>query len=356
MATVRPISGLGGKGPACFLVEADGLRLMLDLGYGPQPGRWPDVASVGRVDALLLSHAHADHAGALSLLPQVGAPPIYASETVGRILGPGVRVRPLPLQGSADVLGLRVRTGRSGHAPGGIWLHLDVGAGLLYMGDYSIESALYAFDPPPSAATVILDASYGEYSASLGDCQTHLSAFFSENVLFPVPEGGRGPDIALHLFRAGHAPRIDSQVRAALERLAGPDRGALREGLVQPLAQLAAEALPIDGPHGLMLASRADASAGEAARLIAQWQDQPAPAIVFTGYLPPGTPAQRLTQNGRAGYRRWNVHPRLDDNVELVRATGARTVLPAFGEAKHLSAWQEAFAPAGVAMSETAIA
>ena len=28
-----------------------------------------------------------------------------------------------------DVLGIKVTTGRSGHAPGGVWLHLAVGGG-----------------------------------------------------------------------------------------------------------------------------------------------------------------------------------------------------------------------------------
>ena len=65
--TLRIISGVGAKGPACFLLEAQGKRLMLDLGYGPQPGLWPNVDDVGRVDALLLTHSHKDHIGGLSL-------------------------------------------------------------------------------------------------------------------------------------------------------------------------------------------------------------------------------------------------------------------------------------------------
>lgn len=352
---LRPISGCGGKGPACFLVEAQGLRLLLDLGYGPQPGLWPDLAGVDAVDALLLSHGHADHAGALSLLPQVGSPPVYASEGVARALA-CPRVNFLPLNGTADVLGVRVRTGRSGHAPGGVWLHLDLGGGLLYMGDYSTESAVYAFDPPPPAATVIVDASYGCYSASLAQCQRRLEPLLAADVLLPVPENGRGPEMALHLERLGRAPRIDAQLRTALERLAGVDRGSLREGMAQTLARLAAEAPPLDGARGVMLASRGDGAAGEAARVIAQSESAATPAIIFTGYLPPGTPAERLTRSGRARYERWNVHARLSDNAALVRATGARTVLPAFGEAKHLAAWQQAFAPARVVLSEAAIA
>ena len=65
MAKLTAISGVGAKGPACFLVESGGARLLLDLGYGPDPGQWPDVGGTGRVVALLLSHGHRDHAGGL---------------------------------------------------------------------------------------------------------------------------------------------------------------------------------------------------------------------------------------------------------------------------------------------------
>lgn len=349
------ISGCGAKGPACFVIDAGAKRFMLDLGYGPQPGLWPDVDGVGRIDALLLSHGHRDHAGGLSLLPKIGNPPVYATDSVARLLPAGITARPLPLQGSTEVLGVGVRTGRSGHAPGGIWMHLAIGDGVLYMGDCSQESILYAFDPPPPAATLILDASYGDYSTALADCQRNFNPLFdAECVLLPVPEGGRGPEIALHLLREGRPlPRIDDAMRAALIRLADADRASLHDGASSALARLAAIAKSIDGPHGVMLASRADAAAGEAARLIAQWEHQPDPAIVFTGYLPPGTPAERLTSSGRARYLRWNVHPRLSDNTALVRAVGARTVLPAFGDARHLPAWRQAFAPAQVVLAQT---
>lgn len=46
---------------------------------------------------------------------------------------------------------------------------------------------------------------------------------------------------------------------------------------------------------------------------------------------------------------RWNVHPRLADNAELVRSTGARVVLPAFADAKDHAIWRAAFAPAHLA-------
>ena len=139
-------------------------------------------------------------------------------------------------------------------------------------------------------------------------------------------------------------------MRARLERLAGEDRACLRDGIADRLLELSRQAPRISEPQGVMLASGPDANAGESAALVAAWESARTPAIVFTGYLPPGTPAERLTQSGRAKYLRWNVHPRLSDNARLVRETRARTVLPAFGDARHLPAWETAFAPAKVVM------
>lgn len=45
---------------------------------------------------------------------------------------------------------------------------------------------------------------------------------------------------------------------------------------------------------------------------------------------------------------RWNLHTRLSDCINLVRRTGAKTVLPAFCDARHVEAWGSAFAPASL--------
>ncbi|HXG52803.1 MAG TPA: MBL fold metallo-hydrolase [candidate division Zixibacteria bacterium] len=347
---LTPISGVAGKGPACFLVEAGSVRLLLDLGYGPQPGLLPDVSGVGEVDALVLSHGHRDHAGGLSLMSKIGNPPVFATEWVCRGLPAGVESRVLPLAGSTDIVGIRVDTGRSGHAPGGVWLRLHVGGGLLYMGDHSSESILYRYDAPPPARTVILDASYGADDTPLARQFASFDAVFSAgDVLLPVPADGRGPEIALYLARRGCAVRVDEAVRAGLRRLAEEGRESLHPGTETEIARIAATAGPIDGTQGVMLASRADATAGEAARRVAEWGGAARPAIVFTGYVPPGTPAERLIKSGRARYLRWNVHPRLSDNVALVRSAGPATVVPAFCEREALDELARAFAPAEVA-------
>jgi glyoxylase-like metal-dependent hydrolase (beta-lactamase superfamily II) len=350
MAKLIAISGLGAKGPACFVLETGGARLMLDLGYGPQPGLWPDVAGVGRVDALLLSHGHRDHAGGLKLASQVGDPPLYATSAVLSRLGR--QGTALPLQGATTLCGTRVRTGRDGHAPGGIWIHFEIGDGVLYTGDYSVESPVYAYDEPPRAGILLMDASYGDYSDSLADCASRLAPYFERGAaLLPVPADGRGPELAFHLATSrGTLARIGSDVRGSLERLAGAERDSLRPGVAGELARIAREAPPTDGPGGILLAGPANAGEGETARLVSQWERGTEPAIVFTGYFPPGSTAARLVDSGRGHYVRWNVHPRIADNVSLVRSTGAKVVMPAFGDARHLETWRAAFAPARVAL------
>lgn len=352
MATLTAISGVGAKGPACFLVETGRVRLLLDLGYGPAPDQWPDVSGVGRVDALLLSHGHRDHAGALKLADQLGNPPLHATASVLAAVRYGIPGAALPLNGATEVCGITVRTGRNGHAPGGIWINLEIGDGLIYMGDHGIESPIYAFDTPPRAGTLVLDGSYGGYADSLDDCVARLAPVFERGeVLFPVPANGRGPEMAYYLaHERGILPHLGEDLRVSLASLAADDGASLRPGVAAELARIAREAPSIASSRALMLTGTGDAAGGTAGELVTRWEREPHPEIVFTGYLSPGTPARRLTDSGRAQYIRWNAHPRLTDNAELVRAVKAHTVIPAFGEARHLDAWRAAFTPARVAL------
>ncbi|MGH7246769.1 MAG: MBL fold metallo-hydrolase, partial [Pseudomonadota bacterium] len=116
------------------------------------------------------------------------------------------------------------------------------------------------------------------------------------------------------------------------------------------IERLADTARPIARPAGVMLAAAADGTSGASARLLADWESASEPAIVFTGYVPPGTPAERLIMNKRAQFVRWNVHPRLSDLVALVQSIKAKTVIPAFCDRSHLAGLARALAPARVTM------
>jgi len=351
MTRVRAISGLGGKGPACFLLETDEARILLDLGEGPQPGLLPDIGSIGKVDALILSHQHADHVGALRFLPDVGDPAVYASAIVGRTLPDGCASRELPLRGTARVCDIAVTTGRSGHAPGGIWIHLAVGDdGFLYMGDVCIESPLYAFDPPPAAGVAVLDASYGDYETPYDDSIAAFDRIVADGkpVVLQVAAQGRGPEIALHLLRTGTMPHLDDAVRGAVRGLCGENRDCVKPDMLADLARLAEEAPAYDADlSGITLLSPAICTSALAKRAIER-ANRDEVRILLTGYVAPKTPADDVMTSGRGESMRWNIHPRLSDNAAFVKALGARAVMPAFGDRKAEPAWERAFAPARV--------
>jgi Cft2 family RNA processing exonuclease len=347
-ARLIAISGLGPKEPAAFVVEADGRRLLLDCGEGPEPGRLPDFDAIGHVEAILLSHSHADHAGALRFRDRIGNPPVFASPPVLARLK-DVHGEAIPMRGRAEVLGVAIETGTNGHAPGGIWLRLAVGEGLLYMGDHSQESQLYVFDRPPPTATMIIDGSYGDAETSLDAERTALAALLKGGpALLPMPADGRGPDIAMFLQEAGFDVVIDDATRAAAVTLMYMANTSARNECTPRLLRLVRDARPLDAnsePRGAMVAHGGSGDIGVPKALIARWGDASEPMIVFTGHLAAGTTGRRLVDNGRAKFQRWNVHPRLSDNLRLVETVNPKRVIPAFGEARHLALWRERVAP-----------
>jgi Cft2 family RNA processing exonuclease len=354
-ARLIAVSGLGPKEPAAFVVEAAGRRLLLDCGEGPEPGRLPDFEAIGRIDAVILSHGHKDHAGALRFLDRIGSPPVYATEPVAARLRGGIATRPIPIRGRASMAGVEIETGPEGHAPGGVWLRLAVGDGLLYMGDHSIESAIYVFATPPSTATVIFDASYGDAEATQEGQRTALADIAAAGpVLLPLPADGRGPEIAIFLQEAGFDVAIDDAMRTAATLLMQAARESVKPDSIPRLERLVrdAGALAADSSAaGVMVAHGGTGDTGVPAALIGRWREEREPKIVFTGHIAAGTAGRKLVDQGRAAFSRWNVHPTFSQNVALIERIGPRRVIPAFGDGKFLPAWRARLAPREVLTS-----
>ncbi len=236
------LSGLFAKGPAAVLVEAGGARLLFDLGRGPEPGAAVPLDGVGRVDALLLTHGHVYHAGALDRLTELGDPPVWATAEL-RALRDLPEGGTLPLSGSVEVAGLAVRTGRAGHAPGGVWLHLAAGEGLLYTGDVLDRSEVLAFDPPPAAGTLLVDASYGLDPTPLGERRAALGGTAGRADRAHGPRAQKLPGARAFGGREG-----DPEVLAGPSR-SGDARGARGRGT----AEAARSALrPCAGSSGVL--------------------------------------------------------------------------------------------------------
>ena len=166
-----------------------------------------------------------------------------------------------------------------------------------------------------------MDCSYGGYDAPLSECWRKLEPLVERGpLLLPIPANGRGPEIALALLRHGRTDIfVDDAMQMALRQLGDGDGAgiSLHDTVGDEVKRLAATVKPIDGARGIMLAGSADGTSGATARLFSEWQDKSEPAIVFTGYVNPTTPADRLVKSGRAQFMRWNVHPRLSDTVAL---------------------------------------
>jgi len=336
---LRVISGVGVKGPACFLVEAGDARILIDIGKGPERNAVPDLEGLSPLDAVILSHAHPDHVGSLSQLSATPPREVWATGPVWGEIGPSFPLvatrRTLPLSGEVEVAGIPVETGRSGHAPGGVWLRLSVGGGLLYLGDIDPMTRFYAYDPPGPVRTVILDASYGGWDRSVDEARAAVLDAVGPGTLLPAPPGGRGPDLALALHERGCTPALDVDTRAAIEQLctgAGP--GLLLPGRAAELSDLLrAEVLPDPcmPPGGMpVIAASGSADSGLAAALANAGGPDAPRHILFTGHLPSDSPGARMVAEGRAEQMRWPVHPTRGAQAALLDALKPARALPAF--------------------------
>jgi Cft2 family RNA processing exonuclease len=345
MAKLTVISGQGGKLPAAFLLEMNGRRLLLDLGEGPQPGVRPDVSGVGHVDAICLSHAHIDHVGALDLASQLGNPQVYATApTWGQIDQALVsldRRHVLPVKGPAEIAGLPVILGRSGHSPGGIWMHFQHDGGFLYTGDWSAESLLLPFDMPPPASCVVTDASYGDRNTSLNAQIQSIAAFAAEGAVLCVPPGGRGPEMALAIASHGFPVFLCPTIRQEMVDLAADTLGLINEEKRHDIACLLNDTSQSSQwlKDQIIVAAGANGEAGLAATLLSRRDE--GFRFLFSGHVPDGTPAADLLQAGQAHWLPWNVHPRLSDTLALVERTGASRVIAAFAPVRDMPLLRE---------------
>ena len=100
------LGGLGEIGRNCFCLEVDDRILVVDCGLMFPDADMPGVDLVlpdftylrenaDRVEAVLLTHAHEDHAGGLAFLLRDIAVPIYGSAALAR-------AGPQPHRGSGD--------------------------------------------------------------------------------------------------------------------------------------------------------------------------------------------------------------------------------------------------------------
>ena len=209
--------GVGEHGRNCFLVQGDTICFLVDCGKmadtpdDPYPRLTPE--QIRHLDAVFLTHSHADHAGSLSWL--------YENGFTGRVIASDETLCQLPFSvkehaaletlcpaGNGRFRNLSIFWGRSGHCAGSVWYRFAEGKkSILFSGDYTENTQVYVCDPirGETADLAVLDCAYGmdvtPYAAACDRLIQETEKLLSAHslLLFPAPKNGRGLEI-LKLF------------------------------------------------------------------------------------------------------------------------------------------------------------
>jgi metallo-beta-lactamase family protein len=260
---------------SCLLVEADGVRFLIDCGMfqggrdAAPKNRRAYARELGRIDFVLLTHAHIDHCG---LLPRfawprhgAGLPAIYCtkptadlvpvmladsafvqSRDVQRAVRRNKRRRapateaPLYTQDDVERLATRlnavpygvefkphpkvsVRLHSAGHIVGAAFAEVRLVDGgkrrtLLASGDLGEASPLLVCDRarPPAADVLVVESTYGDRNhRSLDDTEIELIEVLNDvlrqrrgNVIVPAFALGRTQEFVVLLYRLAKAGRV----------------------------------------------------------------------------------------------------------------------------------------------------
>ncbi|MBI4582668.1 MAG: MBL fold metallo-hydrolase [Planctomycetes bacterium] len=246
------LGGAESIGASCAYLEIDGKRWIADCGIrlrGGREDRLPDLSpleSLGAPSAILVTHAHLDHIGALPVLHQrfpytpvyAAAPtvdltriqlldslrlmeeeatidgelPLYSARTVGSLLEKMVPVKPLQAF-SPDLDGPEVVFFPSGHILGACSLGISAREGRLFLsGDVSVDNqrTVPGMSPPRfQADAAVFESTYGNrlHPGRSGEedrlVQTVAAAIAEGGkVLVPAFAIGRAQEVILILLRA----------------------------------------------------------------------------------------------------------------------------------------------------------
>ncbi len=340
------LGGAGEYGRSSYLFEGRERGILLDFGVkrieeGEKIGDYPMIKEedVKKIDLVLLSHAHDDHASAFPLLYKMGYKGyVYATGTTARLARNYMinwikRVKKkrgvLPYEdkwvesvkfgalklGPNEVEGLTVTTGRTGHMLGSVWFDFPLdGKRIFYSGDLCFESSLFAYDLSDGPYDIaIVDASYGRDDTPQEIYTKRLWEKIEETVrrggsiLFPVPAKGRGIDLLL-MLNERYGELIEKEVKIYVEKVVldgvdmlGKERIWLRKEGIDALCnfdrkrfteirdeQMIKEDLERGDPV-FIIANDAMLSGGSSPAFFQLIKKKRENTVIFTGYLAPGT-------------------------------------------------------------------
>lgn len=246
----------GGRqvGRSCFLLQTQESRVLLDCGINPSktlndPEAFPYLDApefnISELDAIVLSHAHMDHASLIPYLFKMGyTGPVYCTAPTRDIaallcldmINISAKEGQDPLYTTADVKNfvkhtitlnyeevtditpdVRITLYNAGHHLGSSVVHLHIGNGLhnlVYTGDFNYETSnLLASTNTkfPRLETIIMESTYGSRDDNLQSRQDAEKQMFKiihdtvkrgGKILMPVLGVGRSQEIIVILEKA----------------------------------------------------------------------------------------------------------------------------------------------------------
>jgi len=199
-------------GHATLLVELGGARLLTDpniegrlAGVLPRVSRPANpMAALSHVNAVLLSHAHADHLSYRTLKRLAPDVPIYAPPHLARTLHRRGITAACPLSPGATVSvgSVRIAAARAWHRGARYGVDQWHAAANMYLVSDSAEACLFAGD---TAARAAIDTRAGSLSHALGEL--HSRSRTLDVALLPI---GAAPPWKRRVFRRGHLTAADA--------------------------------------------------------------------------------------------------------------------------------------------------
>lgn len=313
--------GVGEHGRNCFLVHGETLSFLVDCGImaDTPDDPYPHLSTkqIQGLNAVFLTHSHADHTGALPWLYKNGfmGTVIAAEETLRQLpfsLEKHIALNELCPTGIGSFQDLTIAWGRSGHCVGSVWFRFaENGKTMFFSGDYTEDTQVYACDPirGQCADLAVLDCAYGTdetpYSVACDRLVRKTEHLLSVHdlLLFPVPKYGRGLEI-LRLFADCLNGAAYYGDKLFIENLAAQKRGGFwyRPGKINVSVQTYR-----DQTQGIVFVSDPQLRSGMAQKTAEHILSLGGKAVM-TGTLEKGTYSEHLSLQGKMDLLRYPVH------------------------------------------------
>jgi len=339
------LSGAREVGRSAILVKtAGGARILLDYGVKIDEGVvLPGHVAPRDLDAVVVSHAHLDHVGAVPLLTVSSPPPIYATESTVRqaeiLLKDMLKLNGYYLPFTTEEASRFVRLARrsrygepfrvkdaeielvdAGHIPGSAQVVINADKALLYTGDFTpVKTRLLdgCDDPGGGFDAVVIESTYAlephRPRKELEDMVVRLAReTVNEGGLAVVPAFAvaRAQEVAsiIHAHGFREPVWIDGMARQLLEIYLSDEEYV--DGL--DLLARASRRLRIVrgrrdrervlGEPGVVVSPAGMLKGGPAAYYASRIASDPSSTIILVSFQSPNTPGGRLLAEGKLNF------------------------------------------------------